>query len=245
MINNTGNIIIPILIVLGIVLFLVFIFRGDTVVTTVESETTEEQIQTISDYRTEIINSVVEHACIWFKWDPEKIRTTGGVSPEDQGIVRLIHENEELFITFIWNKHRIILQYLDYDTESDTTVTYTESIKFSNNQVDWYALHKFVKWTVDDRLKDIPVEELTTLAIKYSLELAQNPENKEKLKPMLFQNIMNLYEYIIKHNIRDKTLIRTLSALICYSSQTFSEEFVQFLKELVPDEEENNNEDEQ
>lgn len=231
----TNSFIIPILIILIIVFIGLLVFRYLRQADAVEmvSENPDEALEALTEYRTEIINTLIEHICLWMKWDPEKIRSSGGVSPEDQGIVRLVNDNEELFLTFNWAKKIVFLQLVVYDDEEDATTTYEEKISFKNNQVQWAKVHEFVGKVFADKVKQIPVEELLQLVVQYTVEESKDAAADENTRLILFDGIISLYEYIIDHDIRDKKLISIFSGLIAYVAKHDKQGFADFLQQFI------------
>lgn len=231
----TNSFIIPIIIILIVVLIGLLVFRYLRQADAVEmvSEDPDEALEALTEYRTEIINTFIEHICLWMKWDAEKIRSSGGVSPEDQGIVRLVNDNEELFLTFDWAKKIVFLQLVVYDDEEDATTTYEEKISFKNNQMQWTKVHEFVCGVFADRIKQVPVEELLKLIVQYATAENKDAAADENTKRILFDSIISLYEYIIDHDIRDKELISIFSGLMAYVARYEKNGFADFLQQFI------------
>lgn len=202
-------------------------------------EPDEEGTQLLQEYRSQTINDIIEHLQFWLKWNPDDVRTSGGVTPEDQGKVRLVYNNTELFLTFKWKRHKLIIQYVDYDDEEEVVFRKCKTFSFRNNQFRWDKIHNFINKIFNRTFNDVPVKEMLSITLGYAVQIAESPENAEKIEPIFYESILHIYEYIIDHNIKDKKIVRALSGLVCYCSKNHQEEFLKYLKDqIIVDEEE-------
>lgn len=198
-----------------------------------DPEATKEWAEQIGHYRQYHVQQVIEHLFLWLNWQDDQCRHEFTTSPNDENLVRLVFDNNEIFMVFQWQSQHIDIQFLSYDDDQTLIVNRRTKISMRDNQIDYAQLQTFINECVDEIMADVSPDELIATVIEY----AKTDESKIVIdEKMLYTSAHELQKFIMNNNIKDQKVIRAISFLLLYITKYHKADFIQYLTPKEKDE---------
>lgn len=218
---------------LGLIIAQIFIKVYGGAAEVYDDQALEEIHKQIIEYRQSIMGAIVEHLFLWLGWDGEEVRTESAVSPQDQGIVRMVVENEEVYMTVNWNTHTFTLQLAEYDDDTSAIVQLTHTFKFKGNLIKWSEVKKFVDTYNQEKLNSMNFDELWETVHLLSEQMKEEEITNEAVRQSIYRSVLKLQYYMSTHKNKDTELVVLLSVWLAYISRFYEDDFKKYLQSLV------------
>ena len=191
----------------------------------------EDCRQSISEYRTYVVNHWVQMLLFWFQLREEDVSITSVSPGPNQNLIYFNVGNTEIKAMFLWDNLQMAVETTNFCESSG--YTRRERAFILNGGLDNARLYDFVKPAIDKHLDLSVVTEDDVLDIAAQLkDMAPAFETEEQADNYLFGK---MYELIIvmrqKSNRNNRKLLKTYAGLMYHLWQTKKEKFLKFLQE--------------